>query len=115
MAITLDQVEILREKTGLTYSEAVELLEKTGKDLLKALIILEKRGKKIGSVKRKGQFWRQMFLKAVNTKIRVKSRRGTICRIPLTIGMAGVAFFPRLAAWSTAALLIARCSMQLER
>ncbi|MGI5876704.1 MAG: hypothetical protein ACOX6X_07870 [Dethiobacteria bacterium] len=115
MAITLDQVETLREKTGLTYTEAVEVLEKTGKDLIKALIFLEKEDKMPRFRKKNGVFWRKLFLEAINAKIRVNSRRGTIFRIPLPLGLTGAALFPRVAAWGTIALLLARCSMQLER
>lgn len=46
MAVTLDQVEKLREKAeGLTYEEAKALLEQTGGDLLDALILLERQGR----------------------------------------------------------------------
>lgn len=44
MAITLEQVEKLREKSGLSYAQAKELLEQTGGDLLEALIQLERQG-----------------------------------------------------------------------
>ena len=45
MQITLEQVEILKEKAGLGYKDALELLEKTDGDLLKALALLEEEGK----------------------------------------------------------------------
>lgn len=41
---TLDDVETLRAKTGVSYEEAVSLLEKYGGDMTRALIELEKRG-----------------------------------------------------------------------
>ena len=34
MAVTLEQVEKLREKSGLSYEQARQLLEQTGGDLL---------------------------------------------------------------------------------
>lgn len=46
MAVTLEQVEKLREKAvGLTYEEAKALLEQTDGDLLDALILLERQGR----------------------------------------------------------------------
>lgn len=45
MAVTLEQVEKLREKAGLTYEEARQVLEQTGGDLLEALIQLERQGR----------------------------------------------------------------------
>ena len=42
---TLNDVETLRDKTGVSYEEAVSLLEKYGGDMTRALIELEKRGR----------------------------------------------------------------------
>lgn len=44
MAVTLEQVEKLREKSGLSYEQARQLLEQTDGDLLEALIRLERQG-----------------------------------------------------------------------
>lgn len=45
MAVTLEQVERLREKADISYEEAKALLEQTGGDLLDALILLERQGR----------------------------------------------------------------------
>ena len=45
MDITLEQVEKIREKTGLGYEEAKAALALNGGDLLETLIYLEKQGK----------------------------------------------------------------------
>ena len=45
MEITLEQVERLREKSGLSYEEARDLLERCHGDLLDALIELERQGR----------------------------------------------------------------------
>lgn len=42
--VTLEQVEKLREKAGISYEEARKALEETDGDLLQAVINLEKRG-----------------------------------------------------------------------
>lgn len=44
MAITLEQVERLREKANISYEQARQVLEQTGGDLLEALILLERQG-----------------------------------------------------------------------
>ena len=44
MEITLERVERLREKSGLSYEEARALLERCHGDLLDALIELERQG-----------------------------------------------------------------------
>lgn len=43
--ITLEQVEKLREKTGISYEEAKIALEETGGDLLEAVIMLERQNR----------------------------------------------------------------------
>lgn len=45
MAVTLEQVEKLREKANVSYEEAKAVLERNNGDLLEALIELERRGK----------------------------------------------------------------------
>lgn len=42
---TLEKVELVREKTGVSYQEAKEALEATGYDVLDAIIYLEQAGK----------------------------------------------------------------------
>jgi len=44
MEITLEQVERLREKANVSYSQAKAALEHTGGDLLEAIIYLERQG-----------------------------------------------------------------------
>lgn len=41
MAVTLEQIEILKQRANLTYAEAKEILEKYNGDVLEALINLE--------------------------------------------------------------------------
>ncbi len=43
--VTLEQVEKLREKTGISYEEAKRVLEQTQGDLLEAVILLERENK----------------------------------------------------------------------
>lgn len=45
MAVTLEQVEKLREKSGCSYEACRDALDRSGGDLLEALIFLERTGK----------------------------------------------------------------------
>ena len=45
MAVTLEQVEQLRQKADISYEEAKLLLEQTDGNLLDALILLERQGR----------------------------------------------------------------------
>lgn len=44
MAVTMEQVERLREKSGATYETCRDALERTGGNLLEAIILLEREG-----------------------------------------------------------------------
>ena len=44
MAVTMEQVERLREKSGATYEACRDALERTGGNLLDAIILLEREG-----------------------------------------------------------------------
>ena len=45
MAVTMEQVERLREKSGATYEECRDALERTDGNLLDAIILLERAGR----------------------------------------------------------------------
>ncbi|RJX29607.1 MAG: DUF4342 domain-containing protein [Dethiobacter sp.] len=115
MQITLEQVEILKEKAGLSYKEALELLEKTGGDLLKALASLDEDGKdSFVSDDNKEKIWRKVMKKGKEMKIKVNRPGGTIFRVPLVLGVIGAVAFPRVASWSMLALLLTRCSLEID-
>ena len=70
MQITLEQVEILKEKAGLGYKDALELLEKTEGDLLKALALLEEEGKiSLTAGDHEDKLWRRILKKSGEMKI----------------------------------------------
>jgi NACalpha-BTF3-like transcription factor len=45
MAVSLELIEILRERANISYEEAKEALEKCNNDVVEALIYLEKQDK----------------------------------------------------------------------
>lgn len=115
MQITLEQVEILKEKANLGYKEALELLEKTGGDLLKALALLEQEGKiSFSQDAPEEKLWQKIMKKGREMKIKVNRPGGTLFRVPLVLGLIGVVAFPRLASWSMLALLLTKCSLEIE-
>ena len=120
MQITLEQVETLREKANLSYKEALELLEKTEGDLLKALALLEQEGRITFSQGASAQgtpeksLWQKVLKKSSKAKIRINRPGGTLFSVPLALGLVGVVAFPRLASWSMLALLLTRCSLEID-
>lgn len=45
MSVSLEQIEMLKERANISYGEAKEILEKSNGDVLEALIILENQSK----------------------------------------------------------------------
>lgn len=116
MQITLEQVEILKEKAGLGYKEALELLEKTDGDLIKALAELEDEGLFSFAAKEDSEekLWQKAFKRGKEMKIKVNRPAGTLFHIPLLLGVIGAVAFPRAASWSMLALLLTRCTLEID-
>jgi hypothetical protein len=124
MQITLEQVKFLQQKAGLNYEDAQELMEKAGGDLLRALNILEKSGKitflpsALPSAKKGDQETETLLsrLWEVNNaaRIRVNSPERTLFQFPLALGIIGAVAFPRLTSLSMLALLLTRCSLEID-
>lgn len=134
MKITLEQVEFLKEKAGLNHEEAKELMEEAEGDLLQALKILESRGQiaiispmvetaetaetveTVETVETDGNtFWYRLWEISKSVKLRVNGTGGTLFQVPLVLGVAGAAAFPRLASWGMLGLLLTRCSLEITR
>lgn len=119
MEATLDKIDIIRERTGLSYAEAKEALDKAGGDVVEALLFLEKGenthdGKSAGRVF-SGEMIRPIkkaFRKSSRMRIRVSNQDGTLLEIPITLGLVGALFAPRATALSAMALIIAQYNLE---
>lgn len=122
----LEKVDAIRERTGLCYAEAASLLDEADGDVLQALIIYEQRTK---TAQRRGPQWEEFEAKgnevlaqikelvkrgAVN-KIRIKKDGRIVAEIPVTAGVIGAVISPQLALLGSAACLLGRCSIEIER
>ncbi len=116
--ITPEQVKYLQQRACLSYEDAKEVMERAGGDLLRALIILEEGGKitfspparETSSETLLSWFWE--INKAA--RIRIKGPEGALFQLPLALGLAGAAAFPRLTSWSMLLLLLTHCSLELD-
>ncbi|MGI6704442.1 MAG: DUF4342 domain-containing protein [Clostridia bacterium] len=122
MEITLEKIDIIRERTGLTYKEAKEALEQCGGDVVETLIHLE--------ATQKGEKWTESLSVAGNevldklkellkqgnvTKIRVKKDNNTILDIPVTAGAIGTLLAPQLAAIGAVVAVISKTTVEIEK
>ncbi|MDT8715324.1 DUF4342 domain-containing protein [Clostridium sp. 19966] len=89
--ITLEKVDQIRERTGITYAEAKEALEVADGDVLEALVYLENKQKGKGTFyNTKEEFvgWiKDVINKGNVTRIKVKKDDRTLIDLPITAGL----------------------------
>ena len=115
MDISLEKVDIIRDRTGVTYKEAKDALEAANGNVVDALINIEEAGDKGG---------RRLFLSKGNevveklkgivrsgnvNRIRVKKDDCVILDIPVTAGAISAVVIPQLTAIGTAVALLSKC------
>ncbi|MGI5838625.1 MAG: DUF4342 domain-containing protein [bacterium] len=120
MTIDLAKIDLIRERTGLSYRQAKELLESTGGDVVEALIMAESKDKSWQEeIQVKGnelaEKIREIIHKGNVTKLKVKNGDQTIVEIPVTAGAIGAIIVPKLAALGAIAALLTKCTIEIER
>lgn len=119
--ITLEKIDIVRGRTGISYREAKEALEKNQGNLLDTLIELEDRkqtkwtegfsvrsGEVIDKVK-------ELLHEGNVNKISIKSEGRTLVEIPVTLGALGAVVLPQIAALGVLVAMFKRCTIEVVR
>ena len=94
MDITLEKVDKVRERTGVSYSKAKEALEVSNGDVLEAIIFLEKQSKDEGQYKKTEtieelKIWLKDLINKGNvTRIKVSKDGKKIVDVPVNAGIA---------------------------
>jgi hypothetical protein len=121
MDISLEKVDIIRDRTGVSYKEAKDALEAAGGNVVDALINIEEAGDKRWTEtisvrgneavdKLKG------IVKSGNVnRIRVKKDEYVILDIPVTAGAISAVAIPQLTAIGAAVALLSKCTIEVER
>ncbi len=122
MTITIEKIDAIRERTGVSYKEAKEALEACNGEVVDALIYLEegqKQGKWTETISVAGSEAvdkvKELIKQGNVTKIRVKKDEKVILDIPVTAGAIGTLIAPQLAAIGTVVALISKCTLEIER
>lgn len=100
MEITLEKIELVKDRTGVTYKEAKEALEKSGGNVVDAIIAIEQAMDQSSSSKFRSQ--KDDLIKKIKDVIkkgnisRILVTRGgdTILNIPLSVGIVGTIVAP---------------------
>lgn len=121
----LEKVDMIRERTGLSYAEAVALLDASEGDVLQALIKHEESTR----TSRLGAHWetfeakgnevlaqiKELVKRGNVTKILVKHNGKVVGNIPATAGVIGAVVAPQLAILGSVACLLGQCSIEIQR
>ena len=121
MEITLEKIELVRDRTGVTYKEAKEALEAAGGNVVDAIIAIEEtidcsdrnstKAKKDALIKR----MKELFDKGNVSRIVVTRDDSTLLNIPLNVGIVGTVIAP----WGMIAGVVAalgfRCKIEFVK
>jgi len=121
--ITLEKIDILRQRTGIGYAEAKEILEKHNGNVIDSLIYIEQNQKKLGA--QISEFSndlvetiREIIRKGNVTRIKVKKDDRVLIDIPVTAGIAAGAvslFNPFLIAVGAITAVVSKIKIEIER
>lgn len=116
----LEKIDLIRERTGVSYARAKEALDAAGGDVVGALIELEKADRV-----RRERFQvsgselvervRQLIHEGTVRRIVVKTDDRTIFEIPVAVGAIGALLLPTLAALGVVAAMVTQASIIVER
>ncbi len=109
MEITLEKIELVKDRTGVSYKEAKEALEAVDGSVVDAIINIEDNIDKKGATKNKDantvvEALKDLVKKGNVSKITIKNTDGEILlNVPVTVGILGVVIAP----WAAIAGVIA--------
>ena len=121
MEITLEKIELVKDRTGVSYKEAKEALEAVDGSVVDAIIAIEETVN-LKSGNKASEFAddtiekvKELVKKGNITKIAVKKDEETLVNIPLNVGLVGALVAP----WGIIAATIAafgfKCQIELTK
>ena len=117
---SLEDVETLRSKAGLSYEEAVSLLDKYDGDLARALIELEKRGQVNGKTDVKFdaeeivEWIKKMWHKGMNTRVVIERKGEMLINLPMLFLILMLILGPYAFIAAAVLMLVTGCSVSLK-
>lgn len=122
--ITLEKIDVIRERTGVSYTEAKEALEATEGNVVEALVYIEKNQAttKDSTFTSKEEFidWMKEIIRKGNvTRIKVKKDEKVIVDIPVNAGVVASAalmvVLPTLLAIIFIAAVVTKVTVEITR
>ena len=120
MEITLEKIELVKDRTGVTYAEAKEALEETDGSVVDAIIAIEETvnaGKRERGLREKGQArfasLKGLIKKGNVARIQVKREDDIILNVPVNAGIVGICIAPLASIVAVVAALGFKCIIEI--
>ena len=119
MEITLEKIELVKDRTGVSYKEAKEALEFAGGNVVDAIIYIEENIDNEYSAKDKKTVdkivdtVKETVRKGNVTKIKIYHGDEVVLSLPVTFGAVGALLFPWGAVASAVAAAVTKCRVEL--
>ena len=121
MEITLEKIELVKDRTGVSYKEAKDALENAGGSVVDAIIAIEeninqKGGKPLGaSGGAVVDKLKELIKKGNVSKILIKRDGEVVLNLPVNIGILGTVLAPIPIVLGTIAALGAKCDIEVVK
>ena len=115
MEITLEKIELVKDRTGVTYAEAKQALEETDGSVVDAIIAIEEIINTGEKKKGEALFSRlkEIVKKGNVSKIQVKKDGELVLNVPVNAGLVGVVIAPIAAVVAVVAAFGFKCSIEI--
>lgn len=120
MEITLEKIELVKDRTGVTYAEAKQALEENDGSVVDAIIDIEETvnaGRKERSFGDRGQTLfkslKELIKKGNVARIQVKRDDEIILNVPVNAGLLGIAIAPLASVIGVVAAFGFKCSIEV--
>jgi len=121
MDFSLEKIDLVRDRTGLSYSATRQLLAQTQGDVVEALVLAEEEWQEEGSGglgRMAGNLLepvKRALSRGNRLRVKIKNDEGTLLEFPAALALAGALLAPKMAAVGAVALLLASYRMEIQR
>lgn len=120
MEITLEKIELVKDRTGVTYAEAKEALEEADGSVVDAIIAIEETinaGQKRRGFGKKGEALftslKELVKRGNVAKVQVKKDDEIILNVPVNAGIVGVVIAPLASVVAVVAAFGFKCTIEV--
>ncbi|NNG65966.1 DUF4342 domain-containing protein [Caldanaerobacter subterraneus] len=116
----LEKIDMIVERTGVSYKEAKEALEKANGNVVDALIYIEENRKSwtesftVAGTEVMDKI-KDLIKKGNVTKIRIKKDDKVLLEIPVIAGAISTVVIPQLTLLGAAVAFLANCTIEVEK